>query len=34
VRVAEQAYQGGDPVERRVDLVLRPARPDLDLYLT
>ena len=33
VRVAEQADQRRDPVEGRVDLVLRPPRPDLELYL-
>ena len=32
VRVAEQADERGDPVKRRVDLVLRPPRPDLKLY--
>ncbi len=33
MRVAEQADERGDPVKRRVDLVLRPPRPDLKLYL-
>ena len=33
MRVAEQADERRDPVEGRVDLVLRPPRPDLELYL-